>query len=154
VSRVRSLLIATTLALAALPAAAPTFAQSPSPDTAATPDAIALVRATDPGFVDLPTLRDVQRQVARSFDWTPLLAGSWISLVSTSGAVAADYGDGLGWLDPGVGSVVEVMLVDGCPAELEEIPTEDPCASRESRLYLVGLDGSINPIAEASTAGE
>jgi hypothetical protein len=145
------MLAAAALALTLLPVATPTLAQSPAPSPGAAPDAIALVRATDPRFADLPTLAEQQRQMAARFDWAPVAAASWIALLPTAARTADELTGQGDWLDTGVGRLVEVMLVDGCPAELKEFPTTDPCATRENWLFHIASDGTVITIAQAST---
>lgn len=135
------------LAAALLLLPAPAVAQSPDPG----PDAVALVRASDPRFADLPTLDEQRRKMAASFEWAPVLAESWIASVPTFAGIFDGSGEAPSWIDTGVGRFVEVMLVDGCVAEIPDgIPT-DPCASREDLLFHVAADGTITTIASSVT---
>lgn len=135
------------LAAALLLLPAPAVAQSPDPG----PDAVALVRATDPRFADLPTLDEQRREMARSFDWAPILAASWIASVPTFAGTFDGSGEVPSWIDTGVGRFVEVMLVDGCVTEIPDGMPTDPCTSREDLLFHVASDGTITTIASSST---
>lgn len=116
--------------------------------------ALALVRAQDSRFADLPTIDEVQITMAANFDFAPALAGSWIE-VSETFATTMDLGlAGPAWLDPGTGRIVEVMLVAGCPDTLKgAIPptAPDPCAWRHTWLYHVTPDGTVTVIADAGS---
>jgi hypothetical protein len=107
--------------------------------------AIAIVRGIDPRFAQLPDYLEAYQQAARELDMAPILAGSWINVLSTFEA------QGLPWTDLGRGLLVEVMLVQGCPDTLagSGVPgSGEPCEWRHSWIYRVLSTGEVQAIAE------
>ncbi|MFN8623112.1 MAG: hypothetical protein U0869_20430 [Chloroflexota bacterium] len=146
------------LALALLLPGAAALAQSPSPDASPAADptqgdlALAAVRAMDSRFADLPDLQRVRIEAARSFDLTPLLAGSWIGVLPTYDNFFDPSEHGPAWTDIGTGRLVEVMLVDGCPETVDLSATADPCAWRHSWIVQVAPDGTTTVVAEGGAS--
>jgi hypothetical protein len=143
------------LALLLVTASSPAAAAGPSPEASssavaprgptATELAVEHVRAWDPRFAELVDFGKVVQQFNVG-DRTPYVAGSWIHSLATPGTFTERF-DSLRWLDIGV-RIVQVMLVTGCPAELDlgTLGEEDPCDWRHTWLFHVFPSGEVVPV--------
>jgi hypothetical protein len=111
-------------------------------------EAVALVRVMDPRFAVLPDYDDLEKEVAASFSFEPLLASGYVRVLPTLQNDLADLGAvrfryPAGWL-------IETTLVTGC-ADLPADGTvvADPCAWRHTWIHHVTAHGDVVTLTES-----
>ena len=149
-------LVLSLLALALCAGATP--AMGPSPDPSAGPlstdgSAMTAIRGLDPRFADLDEYADVQRRASSTFDFAPIVAGSWIHVLPTLDQFVDQYGFATdqAWAGLGLGRVVEVMLVADCETPVTAPVSADPCSWRHTWLYRVLPTGEVVPLYDAGS---
>lgn len=138
-----SMVLGATMVALASPGAA--LASVPTPWPLPQEVALTAVRAIDPRFADLPTHEQAYQQSVSELDMAPILAGSWINVLSTFET------QGPPWTDLGRGLLVEVMLTDGCLDRMADvqIPGDgDPCRWRHSWIYRLLPSGEAVLVTE------